>query len=263
MKDCPAPTFRCDNCGSGEWCLDCARDVHRYDPLHNIEVRAERIAVRLHEADGKITALSRWNVEPVAAQGRHRYRDTTHACRGRYLQDVRVQGHREFPHHPPQRRPHNAGATVCMQTVGRCRHIRTADAGQTVAGDKREPADGNDPSVSRPVFAVVVAGTFERVRLLSSSTCGDRRCIHIGHTGESIHWCGQESLLIWPVRRVCASRSCAAFGSFGTYSSSSAGRAHEDGGIEGTPEGALAIPCPACPRDGDNIPKDWRTHRFP
>ncbi|VDC05319.1 unnamed protein product, partial [Peniophora sp. CBMAI 1063] len=36
-----------------------------------------------------------------------------------------------------------------------------------------------------------------------------------------------------------------------------AGRAHDAGGIAGTPAGGAAIECPACPRPGWNIPDSW------
>lgn len=36
-----------------------------------------------------------------------------------------------------------------------------------------------------------------------------------------------------------------------------AGRGHDSGGIEGTPQGGLALPCRACPRPGVNLPPDW------
>lgn len=36
-----------------------------------------------------------------------------------------------------------------------------------------------------------------------------------------------------------------------------AGRGHDDGGVDGTAMGELAVSCPACPRPGINIPSDW------
>jgi hypothetical protein len=35
------------------------------------------------------------------------------------------------------------------------------------------------------------------------------------------------------------------------------GRGHDAGGAEATKPGELAIRCPACPRPGINLPKDW------
>lgn len=35
------------------------------------------------------------------------------------------------------------------------------------------------------------------------------------------------------------------------------GRCHDPSGILGTPEGSLAVVCPACPHPGRNIPDDW------
>ncbi|KAL1743894.1 hypothetical protein HDZ31DRAFT_83073 [Schizophyllum fasciatum] len=37
-----------------------------------------------------------------------------------------------------------------------------------------------------------------------------------------------------------------------------AGRAHVDNGINTTPQGGLAIRCPACPQPGRNLPVDWQ-----
>ena len=36
-----------------------------------------------------------------------------------------------------------------------------------------------------------------------------------------------------------------------------AGRGHDPRGIDGTKPGELAVECPACPRPGVNLPKDW------
>ncbi|KZV59848.1 hypothetical protein PENSPDRAFT_537814, partial [Peniophora sp. CONT] len=41
-----------------------------------------------------------------------------------------------------------------------------------------------------------------------------------------------------------------------------AGRGHEPGGIAGTPAGACAVVCPACPNYEYNLPKDWKTLPF-
>lgn len=35
------------------------------------------------------------------------------------------------------------------------------------------------------------------------------------------------------------------------------GRAHDPSGIEGTPNGALAIVCPSCPNPSVNLPNGW------
>ncbi|KAJ7753859.1 hypothetical protein B0H16DRAFT_1316820, partial [Mycena metata] len=37
------------------------------------------------------------------------------------------------------------------------------------------------------------------------------------------------------------------------------GRAYDEDGVEGTQPGQLAVICPACPRPGINLPKDWET----
>jgi hypothetical protein len=34
-------------------------------------------------------------------------------------------------------------------------------------------------------------------------------------------------------------------------------RGHEDGGIQGTKAGELALLCPACPQPGINLPPGW------
>ena len=36
-----------------------------------------------------------------------------------------------------------------------------------------------------------------------------------------------------------------------------AGRGHDASGIEGTPQGGLAVPCRACPQPGVNLPAGW------
>jgi len=35
------------------------------------------------------------------------------------------------------------------------------------------------------------------------------------------------------------------------------GRGHDEGGIDGTKPGELALLCPACPHPGINLPPDW------
>lgn len=35
------------------------------------------------------------------------------------------------------------------------------------------------------------------------------------------------------------------------------GRGHEEGGVEATQPGGLAVRCPCCPRPGVNLPPDW------
>lgn len=37
-----------------------------------------------------------------------------------------------------------------------------------------------------------------------------------------------------------------------------AGRAHDLGGIEATPQGGLSIPCRACPDPDINLPRTWK-----
>ncbi|TRM62975.1 hypothetical protein BD626DRAFT_403580 [Schizophyllum amplum] len=37
------------------------------------------------------------------------------------------------------------------------------------------------------------------------------------------------------------------------------GRCHDDGGVNGTSDGELALACPACPHPDINLPPDWRT----
>ena len=36
-----------------------------------------------------------------------------------------------------------------------------------------------------------------------------------------------------------------------------AGRSHEPGGIDETPNGGLMVECPECPHPGRNLPKGW------
>jgi hypothetical protein len=36
-----------------------------------------------------------------------------------------------------------------------------------------------------------------------------------------------------------------------------AGRGHSDGGVGGTAQGELALPCRACPQPGINLPEGW------
>lgn len=36
------------------------------------------------------------------------------------------------------------------------------------------------------------------------------------------------------------------------------GRAYEEGGMDSTALGQLAVPCPACPHDGVNLPEGWK-----
>lgn len=37
-----------------------------------------------------------------------------------------------------------------------------------------------------------------------------------------------------------------------------AGRGHDPGGVEATPQGSCAVECPACPHPGKNLPVDWQ-----
>ena len=38
-----------------------------------------------------------------------------------------------------------------------------------------------------------------------------------------------------------------------------AGRGHDPSGIDATSQGALAVPCRACPLPEVNLPEDWRS----
>ncbi|KZV59243.1 hypothetical protein PENSPDRAFT_595836, partial [Peniophora sp. CONT] len=228
------PTFRCDDCGSGEWCLNCAADVHRYNPLHNIERFENRIwnAVR-RKADIGI------EIQLMHAPG-----DICKTYGFKVLEDFHIV--------------HHNGVHAMRVLPCSCQRSAGVDTYAQLMRSKLWPGTNENPQTATTHQCL---DQFSRLSLLGRLSGYDYyRAVHAASDAASILGLPLTVDTLQNLRKPFM-RCIRQFRHI--FQFKRAGRAHEDGGIEGTPEGALAIPCPACPREGDNIPTDWRAHRFP
>ncbi|VDC00369.1 unnamed protein product [Peniophora sp. CBMAI 1063] len=248
LKACPqcgkegAPEYRCLDCRCAELCRECTVACHKYCLLHNIQ---------------------RWNeqfyegVQPkdlgLSIQLGHRAGET---CDMRALHTVE-----NFTI------VHTNGIKTVRMHFCKCSQSGHVPAYAQLLRWRLWPATSREPESATSFEALDI---FHRLSLYGKLNGYDFvRALEAATDGAAIKGVVVRILLPEPERR-CLTRAKDVRQRFMTcirqfrhiFMFKRAGRGHEPGGIAGTPPGACAVVCPACPNADYNLPTDWATRPF-
>ncbi|VDC00223.1 unnamed protein product [Peniophora sp. CBMAI 1063] len=232
LKKCPHcgndgfPEYRCEDCRGADLCKECIVFWHRYSPLHKIErFNASGFYERVSGAD-----------LGIRVQVLHRPGDV---CKFRTLHSVE----RFTIIHTNG--IHNIPVDFCNCEAGQDipYHIQLLRWGLW-------PATCSKPETATTFEALDM---FSRLSLLGRLSLYDfYRALEAATDGAMIRGiaCVREQLAdcVRQFRHVMMFKR--------------AGRGHEPGGIAGTPPGACAVPCIACPNLKLNMPENWASRPF-
>ncbi|KZV59553.1 hypothetical protein PENSPDRAFT_554740, partial [Peniophora sp. CONT] len=231
LTQCPGcggegfPEYRCVDCRGADLCKDCTVHWHKYSPLHQLERYNGEFYERTCAAD-----------MGMRIQLMHRPGEM---CAFRTLHPVEkfTVAHTNGIHVIP--------VDFCFCELGRDvpRHIQ-------LMRYRFWPATCENPQTATTHEAL---DQFTRLQLLGRLNIYDYyKAIEAATDGALLRGIAnvrqQVSNCVRQFRHITMFKR--------------AGRGHEEGGIAGTPPGACAVRCPACPNFDTNVPLDWASRPF-
>ncbi|VDC04364.1 unnamed protein product [Peniophora sp. CBMAI 1063] len=233
LEQCPGcgqdgfPGYRCEDCRGADLCKDCIVHWHRYAPLHKIERFNERLGF-YERANGADVGIRLQLLHRPGEVCKFRSLHTVENCTVIHTNGI-----------------HKIPVDFCKCELGRDipNHIQ-------LMRWRLWPATCENPRT---------ATTFEALDLFTRLSVLGRLNIYDFHRALEAATDGAMLKGIACVRQQLS--DCARqFRHILMFKR--AGRGHEPGGIAGTPPGACAIRCPACPNLDLNVPKDWALSPF-